>query len=114
MRMFGLKFYEMYKMVFDHNVNPLRHIPDPASRLLIMTILAVMWSGAFATYIGSLVYFAGSVVGHILLLAMVFFTASVFYDAEKRGDSWLLMLKRRRQIPPVQDRRCKWDLEREG
>lgn len=114
MKNFGLWIYDTYKYVFDHNINPLRHIPDPASRMLIMIILAVMWSGAFATYIGSLMYFGGSVIGHILLISMVFFTAAVFYDAEKRGDSWLLMLRRRKQMPPVEDRRCKWDLEKEG
>ena len=38
---------------------------------------------------------------------MVFFTASIFYDAERRGDSWLLALKQTRKItararPPLQ------------
>jgi hypothetical protein len=114
MRMLGLKFYEMYNLVFDSSVNPLKHIPDPASRFFIMVILATGWSGAFAFQIGSLYYFGWGMVAHLGVLFMTFFTASVFYDAERRGSHWLLMLKRSRQIPPVQDRRCKWDLEKEG
>ena len=114
MKNFGLWVYECYELVFNHRVNPLRHIPDPMSRMFIMIVLAVMWSGAFATWIGSLVYFGGSVFGHVVLLGMVFFTAAVFHDAEKRGDSWLLVLRRNKQIPPVHARKCKWDLEKEG
>ena len=114
MRMLGLKFYEMYNYIFDASINPLKHIPDPASRFFIMTALATMWSGAFAFQLGSLYYFGWSVTAHLGVLFMTFFTASVFYDAERSGSHWLLMLKRSRQIPPVQDRRCKWDLEKEG
>ena len=114
MRMLGLQFYEMYKLIFDSSVNPLKHIPDPTSRFFIMTALATMWSGAFAFQIGSLYYFGWSVVAHLGVLFMIFFTASVFYDAERKGSHWLLMLYRNRILPPVQDRRCKWDLENEG
>lgn len=114
MRMLGLKFYEMYQCIFDHNVNPLKHIPDPASRMLIMIVLSAMWSGAFAFQLGSLYYFGWSIIAHLGVVFMIFFTAAIFYDAERRGDSWLLMLKRSRQVPPVKDRRCKWDLEKEG
>jgi hypothetical protein len=34
-----------------------------------------------------------SIASHFLLLFMVAFTASVFYDAERRHDSWLLKLR---------------------
>jgi hypothetical protein len=81
MKNLGLYIYDTYKHIFDHNVNPLKYIPDPMSRMFIMVVLAVMWSGAFATWIGSIVYFGGSVFGHVVLLGMVFFTASVFHDA---------------------------------
>jgi hypothetical protein len=79
-----------------------------------MFVLALLWSAAFAFQLGSLLYFGWSVVAHLGVLFMVFFTASIFYDAERRGDSWLLVLKRSREMPPVQDRRCKWDLSREA
>ena len=40
MKLFFLHLYDMYNSVMDHNKNPLRHIPDPVSRLWIMTVLA--------------------------------------------------------------------------
>jgi hypothetical protein len=96
MKQFGLSIYESYKYIFDSSKNPLRHIPDPTSRMFIMTILAFMWSGAFALYLGSIIYFGISLAAHIVLIAMFFFTVAIFYDAEKNQSSWLLKLRRER------------------
>jgi len=62
-----------------------------------MTILAFMWSGVFAVYLGSITYFGISVAAHIILILMFFFTVAVFYDAEKNQSSWLLRLRREQQ-----------------
>ena len=94
MKKLALRLYDAYTYIFDSNRNPLRHIPDPPSRLFIMIILATMWSGAFAIYLGSIFYFGISVAAHIVLLLMLFFTVAVFYDAEKNGSSWLLQLRK--------------------
>ncbi len=94
MKKLGLKIYDAYKYIFDSSRNPLRHIPDPVSRFYIMTILALMWSGVFALYIGSIYYFGISLAAHIGLLLMTFFTIAVFHDAEKNHSSWLLKLRR--------------------
>jgi hypothetical protein len=94
MKNIGLWVYDAYKYVFDSSKNPLRHIPDPTSRMYIMIILALMWSGAFAAYIGSIFYFGISLAAHIALLLMFFFTMAVFYDAERNKSSWLLKLRR--------------------
>jgi hypothetical protein len=94
MKQFGLWMYDAYKYIFDSSKNPLRHIPDPTSRMFIMTILAFMWSAAFAAYLGSIIYFGVSVAAHIILIAMFFFTMAVFYDAEKNQSSWLLRLRK--------------------
>ena len=94
MKEIGLWIYDAYKYVFDSSRNPIRHIPDPTSRMFIMTILAFMWSGAFAAYLGSIIYFGISVAAHIILILMFFFTVAVFYDAEKSQSSWLLKLRR--------------------
>ena len=90
----ALKTYELYKYIFDSTKNPLRHIPDPVSRFYIMTILAGMWSFSFALYTGSIILFGVSLAAHIILLLMIFFTISVFYDAEKNKSSWLLKLRK--------------------
>ncbi len=94
MKYFILKLYEYYKYVFDSKKNPLRHIPDPVSRFYIMTILAGMWSFAFALYFGSIIYFGISLAAHAILLLMFFFTMAVFYDAEKNKSSWLMKLRK--------------------
>jgi hypothetical protein len=97
MKNFGLWMYDSYKYFFDSSKNPLRHIPDPTSRLYIMIILSMMWSGAFAFYLGSIYYFGISLAAHIGLLLMFFFTIAVFYDAEKNKSSWLLKLRRQQR-----------------
>ena len=51
-------------------------------------------SGAFAAYIGSIMYFGISIAAHIILILMFFFTVAIFYDAEKNQSSWLLKLRR--------------------
>ena len=77
----------------DSNKNPLRHIADPVSRLWIMTVLAWMWSVVFGIYVGSVIYIGISFASHFILIFMACFTAAVFYDAERRQDSWLLQLR---------------------
>lgn len=94
MKNLGLRIYEAYQYIFDSKKNPLRHIPDPTSRMFIMTILAFMWSGSFALYLGSILYFGISLAAHIVLILMFFFTVAIFYDAEKNQSSWLLKLRR--------------------
>ena len=97
MKKIGLRIYEAYQYIFDSTKNPLRHIPDPTSRMFIMTILAFMWSGAFAVYLGSILYFGISLAAHIVLILMTFFTVAIFYDAERSQSSWLLKLRRERR-----------------
>lgn len=58
-----------------------------------MTVLAWIWSIVFGIYIGSVIYMGISMAAHFILLAMVTFTATVFYEAERKQDSWLLKLR---------------------
>ena len=97
MKLMFLKFYDVYNWIFDHSKNPLRHIPDPLSRMWIMTVLAWMWSVAFGIYIGSVIYMGISLAVHFILLVMVTFTAAVFFEAERKQSSWLLKLRKQQQ-----------------
>jgi len=97
MKLMFLKFYDWYIWIFDHSKNPLRHIPDPLSRMWIMTVLAWMWSVAFGIYIGSVIYMGVSLAVHFILLFMVTFTAAVFYEAERKQSTWLLKLRKEQQ-----------------
>jgi len=97
MKLMFLKFYDWYNWIFDHSKNPLRHIPDPLSRMWIMTVLAWMWSVAFGIYIGSVIYMGVSLAVHFILLFMVTFTAAVFFEAERKQSTWLLKLRKEQQ-----------------
>lgn len=119
MKLFLLSLYDMYNSVMDHNKNPLRHIPDPVSRMWIMTVLAWMWCIAFGLYISSVIYMGVSLVAHFGIIFMIMFTASVFYDAEKRGDSWLLALRVDQLKGRIKENRkklnkCVWDTDKEA
>lgn len=89
-----LKFYDFYNFVMDHNRNPLRHVQDPVARMWLMIVLAWMWSIAFGLYFASVYYIGLSLIGHLAILFMVFFTAGVFYDAERNNEEWLIKLRR--------------------
>jgi len=52
-----------------------------------MTILTLMWSGGFAAYLGSIIYFGLSLAAHSVLILMFLFTVAVFYDAERNQSS---------------------------
>jgi len=119
MKLFLLSLYDMYNSVMDHNKNPLRHIPDPVSRMWIMTVLAWLWCIAFGLYISSVIYMGVSLVAHFGIIFMIMFTASVFYDAEKRGDSWLLALRVDQLKSRIKENRKKlnksvWDMDKEA
>ena len=57
-----------WNYIFDHEVSPLRHIPDVATRHMILQVLASMWALAFSTAFGSYTYFAAYLIGHIVLV----------------------------------------------
>jgi len=119
MKLIFLQIYDMYNSVMDHNKNPLRHIPDPVARLWIMTVLAWMWCIAFGLYLGSVIYMGISLVAHFGILFMIMFTASIFYDAENRGDSWILALRLDQLKDKIKRNRKKlnksvWSLDKEA
>ena len=92
-------------------VNPLRHIPNEFTQFILMFYLSVMWTVVFTLWTGSTIYFGiGSVGGHLMVIAAFFITALTFKDAEKNGHLWV----KRVPLPNPKDRRCVWDLEKEG
>jgi len=111
MKRIGFAIYDLYNFFFNLKMNPLRHIPNEFTQFILMFYLSVMWTVVFTLWTGSTIYFGiGSVGGHLLVIGAFFITALVFKDAEKNGHLWV----KRVPLPPVADRRCKWDLEKEG
>jgi len=75
-----------WNFVFDHNVSPLRNVPDVAVRHYVLQVLGFMWAVAFSAAIGSYTIFAASVVGHTLLLASAAITVATWTAASVKPD----------------------------
>jgi len=70
-----------WNFVFDHEVSPLRHIPDVAIRHYVLQALGLMWAVAFAVAVGSYTFLAVSVIGHTVLIAAVALTVATWTTA---------------------------------
>ena len=74
----------VWNYIFDHEVSPLRHIPDVATRHMILQILGWMWAVAFSVAIGSYALLPASLVGHIVLIVAAANTASTYMAAANK------------------------------
>ena len=68
----------------DSNKNPLRNIPDLATRHMIMQVLAWMWCIAFGIIVGSMWAGVFSMMLHSLLLAALVVTIATFETAKRK------------------------------
>ena len=75
---------QIWNFIFDHRVNPLRHIPDVATRHMILQILGWMWAASFSIAIGSYTFLAISIVGHAVLITAAAITVATYTAAEKK------------------------------
>ena len=62
----------------DDTRNPLRNIPNTATRHMIMQILAWMWCIVFTAMTGTWMYFESSYLSIIVLIFGTFITAIIF------------------------------------
>ena len=72
--------------VFNHEVSPLRHIPDVAIRHYVLQALGIMWAVAFAVAVGSYTILAVSVIGHVILFAAAAITVTTWTAATAKPD----------------------------
>jgi hypothetical protein len=75
-----------WNFVFDHEVSPLRHIPDVAIRHYVLQALGLMWAVAFAVAAGSYTFFAVSLIGHTVLIAAAAITVATWTAATAKPD----------------------------
>ena len=75
---------QSWNYIFDHKVSPLRHIPDVATRHMILQILGWMWAASFSIAIGSYTFFAVSIIGHLALISAAAITVATYTAAEKK------------------------------
>jgi hypothetical protein len=73
----------LWNFVFNHEVSPLRNIPDIAIRHNILQVLGVMWAVSFATAMGSYTFMAASLIGHTALIAAAAITVATWTAASK-------------------------------
>jgi len=67
--------------VFNHEISPLRNIPDVAIRHYVLQALGLMWAVSFATAVGSYTFMAVSVIGHTVLIAAAAITVATWTAA---------------------------------
>jgi hypothetical protein len=72
--------------VFNHEVSPLRHIPDVAIRHYVLQALGLMWAVAFAVAAGSYTFLAVSVIGHTVLIAAAAMTVTTWTAATAKPE----------------------------
>lgn len=72
-----------WNFIFDHKVSPLRHIPDVAVRHYVLQILGLIWAVSFSAAIGSYVFLAASIIGHVILIAAAAITIATLTTAAK-------------------------------
>lgn len=74
----------LWNFVFNHEVSPVRNIPDLAIRHYILQGLGLMWAVSFSMAMGSYVFLAASVVGHTILIAAAALTVATLTSAAVR------------------------------
>ena len=75
-----------WNFLFNHEVSPLRHIPDVAIRHYILQILGFMWAISFSIAIGSYTFMAVSIIGHTILIATAAITVATWATASTKPE----------------------------
>ncbi len=83
-----------WNYIFDHEVSPLRHIPDFTVRHMVLQMLGWMWAIAFSAAIGSYTFMAFSLIGHAILVGAVAITVATYAAAAKRPQAFLALARR--------------------
>ncbi len=73
-----------WNFIFNHEVSPLRNIPDVATRHYVLQALGAMWAISFSLAIGSYTFLAASLVGHTVLIAAAAITVATLATAANR------------------------------
>lgn len=70
-----------WDFLFNHEVSPVRNIPDVAIRHYVLQALGFMWAIVFAASTGSYTFMAASVIGHTVLIAAAGITVATLTTA---------------------------------
>ena len=89
-----------WDFVFNHEVSPLRNIPDVAIRHYVLQALGLMWAVAFAVAAGSYTFLAISVIGHTVLIATAAITVATWTAATAKPELFVRGSTRQEQDSP--------------
>jgi hypothetical protein len=73
--------FNCWNFIFNHEVSPLRHIPDVAIRHYVLQLLGFMWALCFAVALSSYTVFAASIIGHVFLIGAAAVTVATYTAA---------------------------------
>lgn len=79
-----------WNAIMDHNMNPLRNIPDLNTRHMVMQVLAWMWCIVFSSYFGSMWMFGITAIAHVIVLAAIAITIGTFTVATNKPELFRL------------------------
>lgn len=85
----------VWNYIFNHEVSPLRNIPDIAIRHYVLQALGLMWAVSFSVAIGSYTILAASVIGHAVLIGAAAITMATLATAAKNPGLFTRGLGRR-------------------
>jgi heme exporter protein D len=85
-----------WNFIFNHEVSPLRNIPDVAVRHYVLQLLGFMWAVSFSVALGSYTFFAWSVLGHTVLIAAAAITVATLTTASRTPLAFIRSTGRRR------------------
>jgi len=78
-----------WDFVFNHEVSPLRNIPDVAIRHYVLQALGLMWAVAFAVAAGSYTLLPVSIIGHTVLIAATAITVATWTGATVKPELFI-------------------------
>jgi hypothetical protein len=93
----SIRNYVVYawNFIFNHQVSPLRNIPNVAIRHYVLQALGLMWATSFSLAIGSYTFLAASLLGHTVLIAAAAITVATLTAAAKKPELFVRTLARR-------------------
>ncbi|NOT41390.1 MAG: hypothetical protein HOP13_12940 [Alphaproteobacteria bacterium] len=95
-RTLGTTVVYAWNFIFNHEVSPLRHIPDVAIRHYVLQALGMMWAATFSIAIGSYTFLGISVIGHAVLIGALAITVATLTTASAKPEVFVRGLGRRK------------------
>ncbi len=75
-----------WNFLFNHEVSPLRHIPDISTRHYVLQALAFMWVTAFSIAIGNATFFYVNFLAHAVLVGAATITVITLTTAKVKPE----------------------------